>query len=87
MTSTLYSDYLHGIQPLEVSPVSSLIKCVNWEGWWEYLIQTGEIGEGDREKFESIFKRQDLEVGEEEGRSFWGIEERFERVELTFRTY
>ncbi|GAA5996625.1 hypothetical protein JCM5350_007558 [Sporobolomyces pararoseus] len=67
LTSTLYSDYLHGIQPLGVSPVSSLIKCVNWEGWWEYLIETGEIGgEGDREKFESIFKGQDLEVGEEE---------------------
>ncbi|GAA5966183.1 hypothetical protein JCM3765_006077 [Sporobolomyces pararoseus] len=55
LSSTLYSTYLHGIQTLAVSPIDSLKRCVNWESWWEHLIQGG----GDREKFEAIFRNQD----------------------------
>ncbi|GAA6064334.1 hypothetical protein JCM10212_003579 [Sporobolomyces blumeae] len=36
LSSTLYSDYLHGIQPLSHSPIESLKACANWEGWWRW---------------------------------------------------
>lgn len=33
----LYREWLHGIQPLSVSPIESLKGCMNWKGWWEWL--------------------------------------------------
>ncbi|GAA5911907.1 uncharacterized protein JCM6883_000728 [Sporobolomyces salmoneus] len=62
LSSTLYSDYLHGIQPFEMSPIESLKSCANWDQWWNYL---EGVEEETREGVEGLFEGQ-KEGGERE---------------------
>ncbi|KAK4049954.1 hypothetical protein OIV83_003778 [Microbotryomycetes sp. JL201] len=36
LSSTVYSNYLHSIDPVKVDTMSDLIACINWEDWWQF---------------------------------------------------
>lgn len=73
LSGTLYSDWLHGIQPLEVSPAESLKGCANWEQYWARRLAACE---GDEQRDEVESERQEVE---EKG---W---KRGKRISLTCR--
>ena len=53
LTSTLYSDWLHGIAPLKGDSIDSLKGCANWEDFWDYRREGSEGGEKEREMVEA----------------------------------
>ncbi|KAG0661647.1 hypothetical protein C6P46_003868 [Rhodotorula mucilaginosa] len=72
LTSTLYSDWLHGIAPLKGDSIDSLMGCANWDDWWTYQREVQKEGEGGAEK-----EREMVEAGKG-----W---ERQRRISLTCR--
>lgn len=51
LTSTLYSDWLHGIAPLKGDSIDSLKGCANWDDFWDYRREVqGQEGGGEKER-------------------------------------
>ncbi|GAA6015511.1 hypothetical protein JCM10207_008619 [Rhodosporidiobolus poonsookiae] len=95
LSSTLYTDWLHGIQPLKADSSEALRGCRNWEGWWEWQAQAAEaraevVAEAQEEGGEGEEGQQKRESKEEvmarkklvEAGHGW---ERGKRVSLTCR--
>ncbi|KAM0786224.1 hypothetical protein ACM66B_007027 [Microbotryomycetes sp. NB124-2] len=35
LSSNVYSDYLHSIEPVKLDTMDDLMACVNWDDWWQ----------------------------------------------------
>ncbi|BGP73491.1 hypothetical protein NBRC10513v2_006902 [Rhodotorula toruloides] len=73
LSGKLYEEWLHGIQPLEVSEPTSLKGCANWKQYWDARLATCEGDEAEEE-----VRKERREV-EEKG---W---KREKRISLTCR--
>ncbi|GAA5864827.1 hypothetical protein JCM1840_004917 [Sporobolomyces johnsonii] len=85
LTGELYASWLHGIQPLKADPLELLKACANWEGWWDWQLESAAegAGEGDgQEKSEERKKDVDDRRKLVEAGHGWAREK---RVSLTCR--
>ncbi|GAA5943058.1 uncharacterized protein JCM15063_006288 [Sporobolomyces koalae] len=64
LSNELYADWVHGIQPFEVSTSESLKRCNNWEQWWQYLVQMQRDHGDDNVLIEQGLVRGDKDKGE-----------------------
>ncbi|GAA5965623.1 hypothetical protein JCM21900_006608 [Sporobolomyces salmonicolor] len=61
LTGELYASWLHGIQPLKADPLELLKACANWEGWWEWQLESAAEGAGGEDGGgKSAKRRKDL---------------------------
>ncbi|GAA5889542.1 hypothetical protein JCM5296_005980 [Sporobolomyces johnsonii] len=63
LTGELYASWLHGIQPLKADPLELLKACANWEGWWDWQLESAAegAGEGDGKEKSEAERKKDVD--------------------------